>query len=77
MDRRLAKFRQLLQATTEATATAATATAAAGAAATNTAEKNRPITPNDLEALWDVVSGQIAIVDAAFASLPSGSANRS
>jgi hypothetical protein len=77
VDRRLAKFRQLLQATTEATATAATATAAAGAAATNTAEKNRPITPNDLEALWDVVSGQIAIVDAAFASLPSGSANRS
>ena len=77
MDRRLAKFRQLLQATTEATA-AAEAEAAAGAAeATNTAETNRPITPNDLEALWDVVSGQIAIVDAAFASLPSGSANRS
>ena len=77
MDRRLAKFRQLLQATAAPATEAAEAEAAGAAEATNTAETNRPITPNDLEALWDVVSGQIAIVDAAFASLPSGSANRS
>ncbi len=63
-------------ATAPTTGAAAAATTAV-AAAVNTADTNRPITPNDLEALWDVVSGQIAMVDAAFASLPRGSTNRS